>query len=121
MPSAGFEPKIPASERLQTHALDHAATGIGSCVSHGGDYKEYWLPECNAVYLSQNQQKHKIINKYVTYLQALHMFRQINCHLQGVIIKKLQVLIVSNYTIPTTVYLDAISTCSSLINTHWGW
>ena len=26
---ARFEPKIPASERPQTHALDHAATGIG--------------------------------------------------------------------------------------------
>jgi hypothetical protein len=26
---AGFEPTIPASERPQTHALDHAATGIG--------------------------------------------------------------------------------------------
>ena len=28
MPSAGFEPVIPASERPQTHALDRAATGI---------------------------------------------------------------------------------------------
>jgi hypothetical protein len=27
---AGFEPAIPASERLQTDALDLAATGIGS-------------------------------------------------------------------------------------------
>jgi hypothetical protein len=25
----GFETTIPASERLQTHALDRAATGIG--------------------------------------------------------------------------------------------
>jgi hypothetical protein len=29
MPSAGFEPKIPRSERLQIHALDCTATGIG--------------------------------------------------------------------------------------------
>jgi hypothetical protein len=29
MSSAGFEPAIPASQRLQTHALDRAATGIG--------------------------------------------------------------------------------------------
>jgi hypothetical protein len=29
MPPAGFEPTIPASQRPQTHALDHAATGIG--------------------------------------------------------------------------------------------
>jgi hypothetical protein len=30
MPSAGFEPVIPAGERLQIHALDRTATGIGS-------------------------------------------------------------------------------------------
>jgi len=29
MPSVGFEPKISAGERLQTYALDRAATGIG--------------------------------------------------------------------------------------------
>jgi hypothetical protein len=28
-PLAGFEPAIPASERPHTHALEHAATGIG--------------------------------------------------------------------------------------------
>jgi len=27
---AGFDPAIPPSERPQTHALDRAATGIGS-------------------------------------------------------------------------------------------
>jgi len=32
MPSAGFEPKILASERPQTHALDCAITGIGSYI-----------------------------------------------------------------------------------------
>jgi len=31
-PLAGFEPAIPASQRPQTHALDCAATGIGSCL-----------------------------------------------------------------------------------------
>jgi len=30
MPSAEFEPAIPASERLQTHALEGAATEIDS-------------------------------------------------------------------------------------------
>jgi hypothetical protein len=30
MPPAGFETAIPASERQQTHALDRAATGIGT-------------------------------------------------------------------------------------------
>jgi hypothetical protein len=34
MPPAGFEPAIPASERPQTHALDCAATGIGSFKSY---------------------------------------------------------------------------------------
>ena len=29
MPSAGFEPAIPAGEGLQTHTLDRSATGIG--------------------------------------------------------------------------------------------
>jgi hypothetical protein len=32
MPSARWKPTIPASERPQTHALDRAATGIGTCV-----------------------------------------------------------------------------------------
>jgi len=30
MPPAEFEPTIPASERLQTHALDRAATVTGN-------------------------------------------------------------------------------------------
>jgi hypothetical protein len=29
MPSAGFEPAIPATKRPQTYVLDHTATGIG--------------------------------------------------------------------------------------------
>jgi hypothetical protein len=29
MPPVAFEPTIPASERPQTHALDHAASEIG--------------------------------------------------------------------------------------------
>ena len=28
MPPAGFEPAIPAGDRLQTHALDRSVTGI---------------------------------------------------------------------------------------------
>jgi hypothetical protein len=42
---------------------------------------------------------HKIISKHKMYLQPLHMFRQINCHTQGVFIKGLQVFIASKYTI----------------------
>jgi hypothetical protein len=29
MPETGFQPIIPANERPQTHALDHATTGTG--------------------------------------------------------------------------------------------
>ena len=29
MPQAGFEFAVPASERSQTHAVDHVATGTG--------------------------------------------------------------------------------------------
>ena len=32
MPSTGFETAVPASERLQTYALDRAATGIGGVI-----------------------------------------------------------------------------------------
>jgi hypothetical protein len=30
MPSAGFEPEIPATKRNKTYALDRAATGTGA-------------------------------------------------------------------------------------------
>ena len=33
MPPVGFEPTIPAGERLQTYALDRAATGTGHQLS----------------------------------------------------------------------------------------
>jgi hypothetical protein len=49
--------------------------------------------------LSQNQQVHRIINKNKMHFQPLHMFRQMNCHPQGALIKEVQVLIASNYTI----------------------
>ena len=55
MPTAGFEPTIPGSERPQTHALDRAATGIGGfeprtvqfVASH---YTDYALPAPAACY-----------------------------------------------------------------------
>jgi hypothetical protein len=46
---AGFEPTIPASERPQTHALDHAATGNGFNTFH--------------VYLFSNQKKFLVTNR----------------------------------------------------------
>jgi hypothetical protein len=61
-----------------------------------------WLPSLlhfKWVSLSQNQQMRKIINKYMTYLQPLHMFRQMSCHPQGAFIKELQMLAASKYTI----------------------
>jgi hypothetical protein len=40
MPPVGFEPSIPAGERLQIHALDRSATGIGTvnttCLIYNG-------------------------------------------------------------------------------------
>jgi hypothetical protein len=51
VPPVGFEPTIPASERLQTHSLDRAAIGISSdgvrvvkymsCVGMCGSYNKY--------------------------------------------------------------------------------
>jgi hypothetical protein len=32
MPREGFEPAIPATKRLQTYALNRAATGIGEYI-----------------------------------------------------------------------------------------
>ena len=40
MPPAGFEPTIPASEQPQTHALDRAATGIGSNIMRTINWKQ---------------------------------------------------------------------------------
>ena len=47
MPSAGFEPAIPAGERLQTHALDRSATGIGICWNSRLHF--IWLVESDCV------------------------------------------------------------------------
>jgi hypothetical protein len=40
IPPLGFEPTIPESERLQTYALDRAATGIGKPVFRNCNNKE---------------------------------------------------------------------------------
>ena len=37
IPPEGFEPAIPASERQQTHALDRAATGLGTTFFADGE------------------------------------------------------------------------------------
>ena len=38
MPLTGFEPAIPASERLQKHAFDRVVTGIGCLEGYGEVY-----------------------------------------------------------------------------------
>jgi hypothetical protein len=43
MPPVGFEPTILVSERLQTHALDRTATGIGK-VLFNRPYNEDFFP-----------------------------------------------------------------------------
>jgi hypothetical protein len=43
MPSAGFEPAIPVSERPQTHALDRTAIGIGPCTVIIGRYCDNYM------------------------------------------------------------------------------
>jgi len=44
MPPAGQEPAIPASQRLQTHALDCAATGIGHVyLAENIRYMKCWI------------------------------------------------------------------------------
>jgi hypothetical protein len=50
MPPAGLETTIPASARLQTHALDSAATGIGMNTIRDKKYLKYFDRE------SQNEQ-----------------------------------------------------------------
>jgi hypothetical protein len=40
MPSAGFEPAIPATKLSQTNALDRADTGIGELLIKGRKLKE---------------------------------------------------------------------------------
>jgi hypothetical protein len=45
MPSAGFEPTIPASERPQTDVLDRAATGIGN--NNNNNYYYYYYVRRN--------------------------------------------------------------------------
>jgi hypothetical protein len=50
----------------------------------------------------------KIIGKHKMYFQPLNMFRQMNCHLQGVFIRELQVLSASDADVfSTSKYVSA--------------
>jgi hypothetical protein len=42
MPPAGFEPTIPARKLPQTHALDRAATGIGTVSYRLNNFRYFW-------------------------------------------------------------------------------
>ena len=46
MPRAGFEPAISAGERLQTYALDRAATGTGAGLVTNSGQEEKGSPVC---------------------------------------------------------------------------
>jgi hypothetical protein len=46
MPSAGFEPAIPAIKRPQTYAFDRAATGIGKSTFFGNNFITQQLKLC---------------------------------------------------------------------------
>ena len=45
-PPVAFEPAIPASERPQTHALERAATGIGTVVNASPIFSYYVINNC---------------------------------------------------------------------------
>jgi hypothetical protein len=60
VPLVGFKPTIPASEQLQTHALDCAATGIGDSIC----YSRKWVP---------HQHCHKNLNAPIA-LCCFHSF-----------------------------------------------
>jgi hypothetical protein len=60
MPPSRFEPVIPPSQRPQTHALDHVATGIGSEAYYfaerkdlpAGNKKKLWANSIRLTFLS---------------------------------------------------------------------
>jgi len=40
IPAAGFEPTVPASERTQTHTLDHPTAVTGTCMNIDNNWKQ---------------------------------------------------------------------------------
>jgi hypothetical protein len=59
MPPAGFETAIPAGERLQTHALDRSATGIGTDKDAAG--RNSSVPGCDSALLGESVLKFQSI------------------------------------------------------------
>ena len=70
MPSAGFEPAIPASERRQTYASDGAATGTGPLLDSVFNFNSSAFLFLKAVFSSRASVEHsyrfreKSLNKY---------------------------------------------------------
>jgi H+/gluconate symporter-like permease len=67
MPRAGCEPVTPATERLQTYALNRVATGIGT----------YIIKLCN------NQDFHSVVGSHKIKLSVTFQrrtFKLIRCH-----------------------------------------
>jgi hypothetical protein len=63
--------------------------------------KFYVVSNVHFIVSLNNQQMRKIFGKCKIYFQPLHMFRQIDCHPQGVHIKELQCYLHQNiqYTV----------------------
>jgi len=65
MPAAEFEPAIPATERLQTHAADHAATTIDHNPASQAKLSSFWITGVNKLlcfwydYYRNKKQTHK--------------------------------------------------------------
>ena len=68
MPLAGFEPAIPASERLQTHALERLATGIGIFYQYKGNFR-----------LSLGNLS-SMMNKYHFFARRIYLYIFHRCH-----------------------------------------
>jgi hypothetical protein len=70
MSSAGFEPAIPASERPQTHALNHAATQIDVSLEMQHKYiQPVSLPVVLPPFSSEFNQKWKASKNFRKVLQ----------------------------------------------------
>jgi len=68
MPTAGFEPTIPVSEPLQTHDLDHAASGIGF-------FKKWIINFFVSLWYAYHRLKSIGVNKYLQLLAP----KALNC------------------------------------------
>jgi hypothetical protein len=73
MPSMGFEPAIPASERPQTHALGRAATGSGYLVRIGHHLILFCPSHCIKIFM-------RSLSRCVLYIQSILSLHFISHH-----------------------------------------